>query len=471
MWRSARRQPASSATSSPLAAMESSTEPRVLGGKYRLVRKLEHGGMGSVWYAEHLVLKSPVAIKLLELDDQSSAPALQRFLREAQTAASLRSPNVVQILDYGVDEQTPFIVMELLVGESLAARLRRVTRLSPRETDVVMQQIARAIGRAHDAGIVHRDLKPANVFVVKDADVEIVKVLDFGIAKAQAFADANTQSGTFLGTPLYASPEQTQGVRALDHRTDIWSLGVLAFECLLGLRPFGGDTFGAIVLAVCVKPLPIPSECGAVPHGFDAWFARACARDPEQRFASARQASEALSLVCARGLAANLGQTRDVPLDLVPQAPSMAHAATAPDLDEASATHRASSLSRQPELTSSRSRSMWRWAAAFGVCSLGVASFLLLGDPGRGPRAEPMSSSGAPGAVIERPAAPRATADAGPRSAEPIERAAAPPPSAPPTLPNKPPKRNAKRLPSRATDARPVTPAPRAPEPEVDLGL
>jgi eukaryotic-like serine/threonine-protein kinase len=444
--------------------MENGTQLRVLGGKYRLVRKLESGGMGSVWYAEHLVLSSPVAVKLLELEDQSSAAALPRFLREAQMAASLRSPHVVQILDYGVDEQTPYIVMELLVGESLAVRLRRVTRLSPRETSAVVTQIARAVGRAHDAGIVHRDLKPANVFVVRDADVEVVKVLDFGIAKAQASTDGNTRSGTFLGTPLYASPEQTQGARALDHRTDVWSLGVIAFECLLGLRPFGGDTFGAIVLAVCVKPLPVPSTCGAVPLGFDDWFAQACARDPDQRFSSVRQAAEALAKLCAGELVADLGSTHNVAREAHERASSMAHAATAPELDESNATHRAASISREPELPSERGRARWRWAAALGLMSSALTGVLFLSRSSEAPRATTVTSLGAPAPVVEaEPPASRAPAVAVADAGAPVTTALPPTPPSPPQPKSSRPAKTRRR-------SRPA-PVAREAEPEVDLGL
>jgi serine/threonine protein kinase len=405
--------------------MESSAAARVLGGKYRLIRQLEQGGMGSVWYAEHLVLNSPVAVKLLHLEDRESAPLVQRFLREAQTAASLRSPHVVQILDYGVDEQTPFIVMELLVGESLARRLRRVGRLTPGETDVVITQVARAIGRAHDAGVIHRDLKPGNVFVVRDAELELIKVLDFGIAKAPASVGDNTQSGTFLGTPAYASPEQVHGARSLDYRTDLWSLGVITFECLLGARPFAGDTFGAIVLSVCSKPMPVPSSCGVVPAGFDEWFAKACARDPAERFASARQAADALALICARGpthdeksgthgLAAGPG-----PL-VVGQAP------TVPDGEGASKVSGSAvrALSRDTHTSIAARTSPRRWLfLAAGVVLVSVV-FLLraaLGPLESPPMAEPAPAASPSGVRAAEPAAaaPRGHADTPARAPTP----------------------------------------------------
>jgi eukaryotic-like serine/threonine-protein kinase len=276
-------------------------EGEVLGGKYRLVNRLGAGGMGSVWRAEHLTLNSPVALKLIEPTTARESDALHRFLREARTAAALRSPHVVQILDYGVDGDSPYIVMELLDGESLAERLARQTRLSPSETARIIQHISRALGRAHEAGIVHRDLKPENVFIVKNDDEEVAKVLDFGIVKADpnTFGTANsgaaTRTGTLLGTPYFMSPEQAEGVKSVDFRADIWALGVIAYRCLTGQLPFCGDSVGRLILEICSRPLPVPSQRGPVPDGFDAWFARACARDASDRFESAKRAAAELS--------------------------------------------------------------------------------------------------------------------------------------------------------------------------------
>jgi len=277
-------------------------ESTVLGGRYRLIRQLVEGGMGSVWYAEHLTLRSPVAVKLIKLDGDCSEESAQRFLLEARAGAALRSPHVVQILDYGLHEGRPFLVMELLVGESLAAYLNRAGPLAAPITARVISQVARALTRAHDAGVVHRDLKPANIFLVADDDDLLVKLLDFGIAKSfkDSLAPSSaplSRTGTFIGTPQYASPEQIEGVSTLDHRTDIWSMGIVAFECLLNHSPFEGNV-GKIMVDICSQPLPVPSERGNVPAGFDAWFARACARDPQQRFQSAAEAAAELSRLC-----------------------------------------------------------------------------------------------------------------------------------------------------------------------------
>jgi serine/threonine protein kinase len=285
-------------------------EGTLFGGKYLLTKKLGQGGMGSVWRAEHVQLRSPVAIKLIEQSISTNPEALARFMREAQSAAALRSPHVVQILDHGADHGVPYIAMELLEGESLAARLDRERRLSPQATSAIMTQVTRAILKAHDAGIVHRDLKPDNIFIVKNDDEEVAKVLDFGIAKAagqQLGASSSTRTGALLGTPYYMSPEQAEGNRLVDYRTDIWALGVIAFECILGRRPFESEAFGSLLLAICTRPLPIPSQYGPVPPGFDVWFGRACAREPGERFQSAREAATELRRVCAEGLVSTGG--------------------------------------------------------------------------------------------------------------------------------------------------------------------
>jgi serine/threonine protein kinase len=274
----------------------------VLAGKYTLERKLGQGGMGAVWRAEHVHLRSPVAIKLIDQQIAQHPEALARFMREAQSAAALRSPHVVQILDYGADRGVPYIAMELLEGESLAERLARVSRLPPAQVAHVVTEVARAISRAHELSIVHRDLKPDNIFLVRNDEIEVTKVLDFGIAKATqglGTVSGETRTGAILGTPHYMSPEQAEGTKSVDHRTDLWALGVIAFECLVGRRPFESDALGSLLLAICARPLPVPSACGLELAGFDAWFAKACARELGERFQSARELAGELRHVIA----------------------------------------------------------------------------------------------------------------------------------------------------------------------------
>jgi len=284
---------------------------RILGGKYRLAALLGRGGMGSVWRAEHVELGTPVAVKLIDPQYAESEEALERFRREARAAALLRSTNVVQVFDYGVDDDTPYIAMELLVGVSLCAELTRRTRLEPAETAAVLGAVASAMARAHDLGIIHRDLKPENIFLVDERDKTVVKVLDFGIAKMVALGSgpslAMTRTGAMMGTPYYMSPEQAGGRRDVDHRSDIWSFGVIAYECLTGARPFAEETLGGMILAICSHPIPTPSRIADVPAGFDAWFARATNRDLNQRYQSILDADSALQQVCSMAPTAQVG--------------------------------------------------------------------------------------------------------------------------------------------------------------------
>jgi serine/threonine-protein kinase len=278
----------------------------VLAGRYRLERQLGKGGMGSVWLAEHLALRSWVAVKLMDPAIAATPEGAERFRREAQAAASLRSAHVVQVLDYGVHETTPYLVMELMQGESLAACIEREKRLTPERTVAIITQVARALGRAHSADIVHRDLKPDNVFLIREDDQELVKILDFGIAKTpqSTFGGMETRTGVTMGTPYYMSPEQVEGKRAVDFRTDLWAMAVIASECMTGVRPFDGSTFGELLLNICARPIPPPSSQGLQLRGFDDWFAKATNRDSEQRFASAQELAATLKDVVAGGGAA-----------------------------------------------------------------------------------------------------------------------------------------------------------------------
>lgn len=268
-------------------------------GRYRLVRHLGKGGMGSVWEAEHLALQAPVALKFLHRSLASDEKA--RFMREARAAARLRSAHVVQILDYGVEGGAPFIAMELLRGETLGRRLLRVPRLTFAETGQILGEVARAVSMAHGRGIVHRDLKPDNIFIATEDDREIVKVLDFGIAKVARGPDSTrspkTATGVLMGTPLYMSPEQARGDREIDWRADIWSFGVIAYECLVGQKPFESRGLGDLLVRICSAEIPVPSAAVTVPPTFDAWFGHCAHRDVERRFQSIREAAAALEAI------------------------------------------------------------------------------------------------------------------------------------------------------------------------------
>lgn len=305
------------------------TQPdRVLADRYRLLEPLGQGGMGTVWRAEHVELGSKVAVKLIDEGIAESSDALSRFKREAKAAAALNSAHVVQIFDYGIDDGTPYIAMELLDGESLGERLDRTGTLSPVEVVRVLTHAARALDKAHEAGIVHRDMKPDNIFLTKGEDGEfLAKILDFGVAKAksadlQGAASSHTRTGALVGSPYYMSPEQVRRTKEVDHRTDLWALGVIVYECFIGARPFESDALGDLLILICTEEVPVPSERGSVPDGFDAWFTKACARNPDDRFQSAKEMAEALRQIVFGAGADPLSQSADTAMK--PAAPKAA---------------------------------------------------------------------------------------------------------------------------------------------------
>jgi eukaryotic-like serine/threonine-protein kinase len=275
------------------------TEGLKVADRFRLVRELGRGGMGAVWLAEHTGLDVLCAIKLIDPRGKESAELRARFENEAKAAAQLKSRHVVQILDHGVWNDIPYIAMEYLQGEDLASRIARMVRLPLAETLRIVSQVCRALTRAHGAGIVHRDLKPENIFLAREDDTEIAKVLDFGIAKraSMQLSDSSTKTGSLVGTPFYMSPEQARGTRAIDHRSDLFSLAVITFECLTGELPFAGEGLGEVLGKIMYEDLPLPSNFVPVlANGFDTWWQKAAAREPEHRFQSAKEFSESLAL-------------------------------------------------------------------------------------------------------------------------------------------------------------------------------
>jgi len=266
-----------------------------LAQKYELKRSLAKGGMGEVWVAHHLELQVPVAIKFIEGADERPKMRM-RFQREARAAAKLRSPHVVQVLDYGVDDGTPYLVMEMLEGEDLRHRLARRTNLSLGETVVLVRQIAKGLALAHQEGIVHRDIKPGNIFIAKVGTEEVVKVLDFGVAKLRELGEVGEQTSQdqLLGSPAFMSPEQARGAE-VEPRSDVWSLGVLTYVALTGSRPFQGSNVGDLLVRICTEPLtPATTVRPELPAGIDAFFARALCRSPDGRFDSVLSLADAL---------------------------------------------------------------------------------------------------------------------------------------------------------------------------------
>lgn len=265
--------------------------------------------MGMVWVAFHTTLGIEVAVKFLDVEGESREDALQRFEREANIVARLKSPYIVQIIDYGVDEEyRPYLAMELLQGESLRDRLKRRNVLGLTEVTDIVLHCCQALHRAHRSDVIHRDIKPANIFLVEDEDGLTTKLLDFGVAKSfsNTFASMQTTgSGILVGTPAYMSPEQATGLVTLDGRSDLFSLALMAWRCLVGHHPHEppGKTLGIgeLLTAMATRPVPLPSEMGIhLPPELDIWFAKALAMEREDRFASAREMANALAAAVGR---------------------------------------------------------------------------------------------------------------------------------------------------------------------------
>jgi serine/threonine protein kinase len=277
--------------------METTTQGTLVADRYRLIREIGFGGMGTVWLAYDGVLDSQCAIKLIGASQAAEEEFRIRFECEAKCAAQLRGAHVVDVLDRGQWRGKPFIVMEYMDGEDLAMRLERLGRLDVRTTYRIVAQVSRALMRAHTLGIVHRDIKPGNIFLVPGDDHEIAKVLDFGIAKHRALPNAfdDLQSGQFVGTPCYMSPEQASG-RAVDWRSDLWALAIITFECLTGTLPFQDDSMPEMVAAITRGPVPkLTLNRPDLPAELEFWWQRATARDPERRFQSAKEFADALA--------------------------------------------------------------------------------------------------------------------------------------------------------------------------------
>jgi serine/threonine protein kinase len=260
-----------------------------LRGTYRILELLDEGGMGRLYRAEHIRLNRPIAVKVLANHLATDAGALTRFQREAAIVSQLHHPHIVHILDFDTTESgAPYIVMELLQGESLAKRLDRDRKLPIAVAGEIVGQIASALNLAHQQGIVHRDLKPDNVFLLRvDAGQVFVKLLDFGISKSASVASKVTREFDVLGTPDYMAPEQAINTTRADHRADQFSLGAMTYEMLTGRTPFLAESLPELLRKLVHERPPPPSEfVHGIGTAVDQVILRAMAKDADERFAS-----------------------------------------------------------------------------------------------------------------------------------------------------------------------------------------
>ncbi len=266
-------------------------------GEYRLEAKLGEGGFGSVYRGVHTLIGKIAAIKVLHRAYSSSPQIVSRFIAEARSVNQIRHKNIIDIFAFGViADGRHYFVMELLEGESLEGLLRREERLAPAAAAPMLRAVARALTAAHAAGIAHRDLKPDNVFLARDDGELIPKLLDFGIAKlmGEDVSGHKTRTGAPIGTPAYMSPEQCRGL-AIDHRTDVYSFGILIFRALTGRMPFDAQTALDLMFKHIHETPPKPSElCPDLPAAVDAPLLAMLAKDPANRPASVEAALEAV---------------------------------------------------------------------------------------------------------------------------------------------------------------------------------
>jgi serine/threonine protein kinase len=364
-----------SAKREPLGAWEPLSKEELLCGKYKIGRILGAGAMGIVYYAEHVQLRIPVAIKVLRVELSGAWNGVERMLREARAAARLKSEHVVRVLDVGrLDDGLPFIVMEYLDGSDLARSMHHEGRFSLYDAIDYVVQACDGISEAHAAGIVHRDLKPENLFLTKRGDgSSLVKVFDFGVSKE---IDANalrvTEVASAVGSPAYMSPEQMRAEEHIDCRTDIWSLGVVLTELCTGQLPYSAPSLSLLFEAVQSSPPRLPRSYDAsLPKEIDDIVRRCLQPKAEARFASASELAAALVQVLESLPSSSRVQLRRFRSSISTRSPGKS---SAPPL---------SSRKRLATLTSA--------GVLSSVAVLGVAFVAFPGEPRQADAANPMS--------------------------------------------------------------------------------
>ena len=271
-------------------------------GTWKLVARLGAGGMGEVYLAEHQTIGRKAAVKVLHPEYAAQPTVVERFFNEARAANKVKHPSIIEVWDYGqAPDVGAYFVMEFLEGESLQHRLDARHKLAAPDVASLLSRVAAAVGAAHKAGIIHRDLKPDNIYILPDSDHpsgERVKVLDFGIAKLAGDAGlggSKTRTGSVMGTPVYMSPEQCHGAKSVDSRTDIYALGVIAYEALCGRPPFVAQGFGEMLAKhLSQAPQPLHDIEPSVPAKLEQVVLKALAKEPDDRWKTMEEMAAAL---------------------------------------------------------------------------------------------------------------------------------------------------------------------------------
>jgi serine/threonine-protein kinase len=392
----------------------------IIAKRYELQALIGEGGMARVWRATDLTLARAVAVKFLFLrEDRDRRTMIDRFLREARIAAAVRHANVVDLLDFGTTEDgRPFMVMELLEGESLEARLQREPTLTLKELVGVMAAVLDGLAAVHRAGIVHRDLKPGNIFLL-DLDGEVrPKLLDFGVSRETDPSSGRrsaltTSDGYLVGTPEYMSPEQARGLKDVDWRTDLYSMGVVLYEALTGRLPFVCDAVGDLIIEIVAGSAPEVADLRPeVGRGLSEVVARAMRTKREDRFQTAREMRDALLAAAEESLGYGVRESLPMAVPvrrtsvsgprpvrsskpsgdgpstldaLLPWGPSAVPAGL-PSGDAtptSSAPKRAHSVETELPPTAPSARPRWMWAAIATLPIAGLATWLALRDVGQ----------------------------------------------------------------------------------------
>ena len=401
----------------------------VIDGKYRIVRLIGEGGMGAVYEGLHTLIHRRVAIKVLHASVVEKAEAAMRFEREAQAAGRIGSPHIVEVLDLGsLPSGARYMVMEFLEGQSLGSRLENQNVLSPIDLYPIAAQLLDGLIAAHGTGIVHRDLKPDNVFLQRRPAGDFVKLLDFGISKfGQLSEDSGlsmTRTGAVMGTPFYMAPEQARGSKLVDHRADIYAVGVILYECLTGQVPFRASSFNELMFKIALEdPRPIRSLAPNVDEQLAAIVTRAMSRDSSQRHATAVELRAALTDWARTVDPSRASMVAPAPTQAPNTLSSSSRQSGADSLNVGATTATWSSNdSGIGEMfdTHVRNRRRRRWGVGLAAAAVAAAGAVLLFGALDGSGPEPVSSAvGSPNtnlaAKVEKPPAPKPEAAPAPR--------------------------------------------------------